>query len=103
MDELVDKVNELLKTIHNEMLEKAQKYLSAHTYDVHTMAELEDCLNKGGYSKMMWCGNQACEDAIKDRFNATARCLPFNQMPIGDTCPVCGKKAEKVVLFAKAY
>ena len=103
IDELADKVSELLKTIHNEMYEKAQKYLASHTYDVHSMEELEVCLNKGGYSKMMWCGDRACEDAIKDKFNATARCLPFNQMPIGDTCPVCGKKASKVVLFAKAY
>ena len=42
-------------------------------------------------------------NAIKEKTNATARCLPFNQSPIGDTCPVCGKKAHKVVLFAKAY
>ena len=52
---------------------------------------------------MMWCGDQECEDEIKRLTTATARCMPFNQQKIGDTCPVCGKKASKVVLFAKAY
>ncbi|MCF0117092.1 MAG: hypothetical protein HUJ61_03470, partial [Bacilli bacterium] len=35
--------------------------------------------------------------------NATSRCMPFDQTPFGDTCPICGKKANKVCLFAKAY
>ena len=103
MNELADKVHQLMKTIHQEMYEKAYKYLLDHTTDVHTMEELNAALDKGGYSKMMWCGNQECEDKIKELTNATARCLPFNQIPNGDVCPVCGKKASKVVLFAKAY
>ena len=56
-----------------------------------------------GSSKMMWCGDRECEDEIKKLTNATARCLPFNQIPFDDKCPCCGKKASKVVLFAKAY
>ena len=50
-----------------------------------------------------WCGDRACEDKIKELTNATARCIPFNQIGVGGVCPVCGKKATKVVLFAKAY
>ena len=103
MDEMVEKATELLKTIHQEMYEKAQKYLLEHTTEVHNLDELNKALEFGGYSKMMWCGNRECEDKIKDLTNATARCLPFNQMPFDDVCPVCGKKATKVVLFAKAY
>ncbi|MFA5686671.1 MAG: hypothetical protein WC963_01200 [Bacilli bacterium] len=35
---------------------------------------------------------------------ATARCLPSNdQLPFDDKCAICGKKATKVVYFAKAY
>ena len=103
LTELEDKVHQLMKTIHQEMYEKAYKYLLEHTTDVHTMEELNAALDKGGYSKMMWCGNRECEDKIKELTNATARCLPFNQIPNGEVCPVCGKKANKVVLFAKAY
>ena len=67
------------------------------------MDELDKALIKGGYAKAMWCGDRACEDKVKELTTATARCMPFNQMPIGDTCLVCGKPAKKVILFAKAY
>ena len=103
MDEMVEKAEELCKVIHKEMYDRAFKYLLDHVTEVHSLDELNKALEKGGYSKMMWCGNRECEDKIKEMTNATARCLPFNQMPFGDTCPCCGKKAEKVVLFAKAY
>ena len=102
-NEMVEKAKELLKVIHQEMYEKAYKYLLEHTTIAKSLDELNRVLEKGGYAKMMWCGDQACEDKIKELTNATARCLPFNQIGHDDTCPVCGKKAEKVVLFAKAY
>ena len=98
-----DKAQELLKTIHKEMYDKALRYLLDHTTEVHNLEELNEVLNRGGYAKMMWCGEQGCEDKIKELYNATARCLPFNQIEFDDVCPVCGKKAKKVVLFAKAY
>ena len=100
---LEDKAQELLKTIHKEMYDKALRYLLDHTIEVHNLDELNEVLNRGGYAKMMWCGEQDCEDKVKELYNATARCLPFNQIEFDDVCPVCGKKAKKVVLFAKAY
>ena len=103
IDNMIEEIEKLLKTIQKEMYEKACRYLHDHITEVRSMEELNAALDKGGYSKMMWCGNRECEDKVKNLTNATARCLPFNQMPIGDVCPVCGKKAEKVVLFAKAY
>ena len=102
--ELEAKVEILMKTIHSEMYEKAHRYLLNHITEVSSLEELKDVVdNKGGYAKMMWCGDRACEDQIKEATNATSRCMPFNQIGFADTCPICGKKAKKVVLFAKAY
>ena len=102
-DEVVSTVNSLFETIHKEMYQKAFRYLLDHTTEVHTLEELNAALEKGGYAKMMWCGDQACEDKIKELYQATARCLPFDQIPFDEKCPVCGKVAKKVVFFAKAY
>ncbi len=102
-DDVVERIKLLFESIHKEMYDKALRYLLDHVTEVHNMDELNAALEKGGYAKMMWCGDQACEDKIKELTNATARCLPFNQTPFDDVCPVCGKKASKVVLFAKAY
>ncbi|MEG0902431.1 MAG: proline--tRNA ligase, partial [Clostridia bacterium] len=57
----------------------------------------------GGFAKAMWCGERACEDKIKEEAGASSRNMPFDQQPIGDTCVCCGKKAEKLIYFAKAY
>ncbi|MCR4912057.1 MAG: proline--tRNA ligase [Bacilli bacterium] len=103
LDEMIEKANELKKVIQKEMYERAFKYLLEHVTEVRNLDELNAVLDKGGYAKMMWCGERACEDKVKELTTATARCLPFNQIPFADTCPCCGKKAEKVVLFAKAY
>ncbi len=103
-DGLVDTINATLKQIHEEMYNKALKYVDSHTTTVHTYDELKEAINSNsGYVKCMWCGDQACEDKIKEETSATIRCLPFNQIKVGDKCACCGKPATKVVLVAKAY
>ena len=69
----------------------------------HSIKELGEILDKGGYAKVMWCGDRECEDKIKELYQATARCLPFDQIPFEHKCLVCGKEAKKVVFFARAY
>lgn len=104
LTDLGETVKMLLNQIHDEMYEKALHYLLEHTTEVHSYDELKEVVNhKGGYAKMMWCGCQECEDKIKEDTTATSRCMPFDQTPFDDVCPICGKKAKKVVLFAKAY
>ena len=63
----------------------------------------ETVANKPGFVKAMWCGDQACEDEIKEKTGATSRCMPFNQEHISDTCVCCGKKAKSLVYWGKAY
>lgn len=102
-EDVVKTIENLIPEIHKEMYNKSLNYLLEHVTEVHSLDELDAALEKGGYAKMMWCGDRECEDKVKELTTATARCIPFNQMEIGDTCPICGKKAKKVVLFAKAY
>ena len=68
------------------------------------MDELGEAV-QDGFAKAMWCGERECEDKIKEQFNATSRNMPFDQEgeTFGDTCVCCGKKAKKVMYFAKAY
>ncbi|MDY0178145.1 MAG: proline--tRNA ligase [Bacilli bacterium] len=100
---LVETIEKLLNLIHKEMYEKSHRYLLNHIQEVRDFDELNAALDKGGYAKVMWCGDEGCETKIKELTTATARCMPFNQEPFDDKCLVCGKKATKVVLFAKAY
>jgi len=104
LDELDSKVTELLDTIQKEMLERAREHRDAHTYVAKNMEELEKILNETpGFVKAMWCGEQACEDEVKEKFSATSRCMPFKQEQLSDTCVCCGKPAQKMVYWGRAY
>lgn len=97
-------VEDLLKTIHEEMLEKANQHRLANTHAVKTYDEFKEVLEtKGGYIKAMWCGDEACEIKIKEDTNATSRCMKDEEEAHSDTCVCCGKKAKHIVYFAKAY
>lgn len=104
MEELEQKVSELLSSIQSNLLEKARTLRDSKTYTAKTIDEFEAILNdKQGFVKAMWCGEQECEDAIKEKTGATSRCMPFEQEQISDTCVCCGKKAKTMVYWGKAY
>ena len=102
LDDLAQKVHEVLEDIQQNMYASADQFKLEHTKDVFGMEELTQQVSCG-YARAMWCGERACEDVIKEETGATSRNMPFDQSPIGHTCVCCGKKASKVMYFAKAY
>ena len=92
----------LLESIQSNMYQLAYDFRQAHIQDAHTMEELEKATD-GGFARAMWCGDRACEEKIKEQYGVSTRNMPFDQTPMGDTCVCCGKKADKVIYFAKAY
>lgn len=104
LDEVATKVPELLKTIQSDMLERARKHRDENTYVAKTLDEMQNILDTTpGFVKAMWCGDQACEDAVKEKMSATSRCMPFDQEKVSDTCVCCGKPASKMVYWGRAY
>lgn len=104
LDELETKLAEVLETMQADMLERARSHREAHTYDVTTYEEFVETINnKPGFVRAMWCGDQACEDKIKEDTTATSRCMPFEQQNISDKCVCCGRPARKLVYWGKAY
>jgi len=87
------------------MYEKAKKNLDEHSYTATTLDEVKAIAEKenGGFIKTMWCGDLACEMAMKEKAGVSSRCIPFEQEHIGDVCPVCGKPAAKMVVWGVAY
>lgn len=104
LDNLEESVKELLVNIQVNMLEKARKNRDEHTYVAKNIEELKGIVeNTPGFVKAMWCGDRACEDKIKEETGATSRCIPFDQEKHSEECVCCGKKAEKMVYWGRAY
>ncbi len=104
-DQLGETAKELLASIQKSMFERAKSHRDAHIYDAHNYEEFTETIQqKAGFIRGMWCGNQDCEDKIKEDFAATARCMPFHdQEEISQVCVCCGKPAKKLVYWGKAY
>jgi len=104
MDDLEAKINELLTDLHNSMYEKALKNIETTTSVATTPEEMRDAADhKPGFIKAMWCGELECEEKIKEVYGLSSRCMPFEQEKIAETCICCGKKADKLVYWGKAY
>lgn len=91
----------LLKTIHNNMYERALKHLEANQKQATTYEKFKQHLQKGGYVAMSIAGTEA-ELQIKEETGATARIILDTPL-ITTSCPVTNQKALHTVLFAKAY
>ena len=104
-EELETRTKELLDQIQTELLERAKAHRDAHIYDAHNYEEFSEIIQtKPGFIRGMWCGEQSCEDKLKEDFAATARCMPFSdQEEIPSVCVCCGKPAHRLVYWGKAY
>jgi len=104
LTELPEKLGEILETMQQEMLERARAHREEHTYDAVTYEEFIKIMEeKPGFVRAMWCGDQVCEDKIKEDTTATSRCMPFDQKKLSDTCVCCGRPAKSMVYWGKAY
>ena len=104
MDELKERVQELLKDIQSNMLLKAKKMRDEKTYYVKNIQEMKEIMStKPGFVKAAWCETRECEDHIREETGATLRCIPFEQEDLGDKCTFCNRDAKNMAYFAKAY
>ena len=104
LDELETRIPELLAEYHDALYSKALERREAMTYDAENLDQMIEIANtKPGFIRAMWCGDRECEDKLKEVAGVTSRCIPFEQETIGDTCVCCGKKADKMLYWGKAY
>ncbi len=103
LDSLKAKIPQILSDIQDVMLTKAQKFQAENTHAVDNYQDFKSVLeSKKGFLKTFWCGNQDCEDKIKEETMATIRVVPLEQKEKGK-CVICQADAGQWVLFARAY
>ncbi len=104
MDGLAEKIEGLLKTIQNELFEKALNFRDTHITKVEDFETFKDILNtKTGFISAHWDGTSETENKIKELTKATIRCLPMHTETEEGVCVFSGKPSSQRVLFAKAY
>lgn len=99
---LANRVEEILNTIQQTMLENATAYRDKNIHEPKDYAELKEIV-QDGWAFAWWCGDAACEARVKEETKATTRCIPLEQPKGSGKCIVCGEKADQKVYFARAY
>jgi prolyl-tRNA synthetase len=108
LDELPARLDALLGTVQATMLETARARREANslrgpiTYD--RFREVMD--GDGAFVYAGWCGDAACEAAVKEETRATIRVLPdpeFRSVTVPERCLKCGRAATTEAVWAKAY
>ncbi len=97
-------VGTLLQGIQANLYAKAKAHLESNISDVDSVEGLTRVLAKGGYARMPFCGEAACEETIKAMTQGgSARLIASDEVAPGTLCPACGKPATMIVYFGKAY
>ena len=104
LDELTERIPEVLDAVQKGLYEKAKKNLDEHTYTAYSLEEARKIQQeKGGFIKTMWCGELQCELDMKEKAGMSSRCIPFEQEHLSDVCACCGKPAKHMIYWGVAY
>ena len=102
MDSLTDEISSELKNIQKEMFDAAKKILDERVVRVSEYQQFKKELENGKMIDCSWCGNQTCEDKIKEETGADLRVIPSDNTK-AETCIYCKNSGITNVLFARGY
>jgi prolyl-tRNA synthetase len=105
---IADTLANMLAQIQHDLFERACQFRTDKTVTVSSIDELEEFFNKDiGFAKAMWNGDVTLEKILKEKFQASIRCLP-NETTLDKLslpCIISGDISDQNVeiLIAKAY
>jgi len=102
MDAVVAEARRLLAEIQKNLYVQALRFREENTFYPGNYDELKDAVAKG-FALAYWCGDAACEAAIKEETKASTRCIPLKQDGAAGKCVYCGKEAHEKAIFARAF
>ena len=105
LEELALRVRGILEEVQAAMLEQALQFQKENTRTVSGFEEFKDVIeSKRGFIRCGWCGDESCEDRIKEETMATVRVIPLKrEQEEISACVCCRKPGREVALFARAY
>jgi prolyl-tRNA synthetase len=111
-DRFIKEIPNILDEIQDHLFQRALAFRKEHThiiddhqafYDFFTPKNPEKPEIHGGFASSFWCGENRCEEIIKNDLKVTIRCIPFETGTGNGRCLVCQAPNSSRVIFAKAY
>jgi prolyl-tRNA synthetase len=105
-DGVAVRMRALLDEVQQALYDQALAFRLSRTHEAKTADEFRTLLTDPmglGFIEGWWCGDAACEAAIKAETGATIRNLPLEQPGGSGPCAWCGKPGTARAVYAKAY
>ncbi len=104
LESLGARVVDLLETVQRDMFERALAFRDSTSQEIRERESFLAAANGDcGFIRAHWCGDPACEAAIKDETRNTIRCVPMHWDAEEGACAYCGGASERKVAYAQAY
>ncbi len=103
IDKISDNINGILQKIQKEMFDAAKKILQDKSILIEDYTKFKEELAKGGFLYAPWCGDENCEEKIKDETGAEIRVIPFDGENENQKCIICGNESTSTPIFARGY
>ena len=105
-DGVAGTVTDHLDTVFAKLYADAKETLEGEVREAGSREEILGTIGQhGGYVKAGWCGDEDCEDPIKEAIAAEVVMVPEDRdaEPVHEACAICGEPAEETAYFAKSY
>lgn len=104
LENIENYIEDLLKTIQNDIYNKALSFRAENITEVNSYEEFKKVLEeKGGFISAHWDGTAEEEEQIKNETKATIRCIPLDAKAEEGVSLISGRPSNRRVIFAKAY
>jgi len=105
-DDIAETVEEHFDDVYDKLYEAAEENLEENIREADSAEEILGTIGQHrGYVQAPWCGDEACETAIKEKIAAEIVMCPLDrdEEPESDECAICGDAAHEIAYFAKTY
>ncbi|MGQ0796182.1 MAG: proline--tRNA ligase [Nitrosopumilaceae archaeon] len=96
-------IEDILNEIQSSLYDKAMLLLKEKTTQVSDFEKFKVEIEKGEFLETSWCGDQKCEEEIKQSTGADIRVIPFDNSKTSAPCVNCRKPGKEKVIFARGY
>ncbi|MDD4188150.1 MAG: proline--tRNA ligase [Bacilli bacterium] len=103
INEVIIKTKELLTLVQDNLYKKAEVRRNTMMHKADTLDQFEEYIKKPGFILTSWCGEEACELHVKEKYGLKSRCMPLNDDASNKPCTICGKFGKHKLYYGKQY
>ncbi len=103
-EEIINECKRLLVSIQENLYNRALERRNTMLYEADNFEDFRNlALNKSGFILTSWCGNESCENKVKEEFGIKSRCLPLDNEKSNKPCTICGKEGKYKLYYGRQY